>query len=258
MPEADRLPRPAAPQVPPDVRTPDRAADTGVGSAAWWQQRYAARARQRPRPGGLTLDAITATALEITDSDGLEALTMRHLASRLGVRHTSLYRHTASHEELLVELVDRMLGEVRLPAPGPDWRAATEQGAFEYRRVLAAHPALVPLMTMGQLLGPHALRAREHSLLLLTQAGWPPKRAVQIYLTVTHFVVGAAVLDSGGAARTAEQRAAMTDLFAQLPAGHNPLVRAHAQLLGVPDGDAEFDFGLQCLLDGIAQRRQEP
>ncbi|MFD9129139.1 TetR/AcrR family transcriptional regulator [Kitasatospora sp. NPDC059571] len=229
-----------------------------AGSAAWWQERGAARARQRPRAGGLTLTAITAAALELADRDGLDALSMRAVADRLGVRHTSLYRHVASREELLVELVDHMLGEVSLPEPGPDWRAATEAGARAYHRVLNAHRALAPLLTRGQLLGPNALRAREQGLRVLIEAGWEPALAVRIYLTVTHFVVGACVLDSGGAARTAEQRAAMADLFAALPAGRHPLVSAHAALLGEPDGDEEFDFGLRCLLDGIARTGEAP
>ncbi|MFJ9821509.1 TetR/AcrR family transcriptional regulator [Streptomyces sp. NPDC101151] len=223
-----------------------------VGSAAWWQTRYAAQARRRARPEGLTLDAIMDASLSIADDEGLDALTMRAVAERMKVRHTSLYRHVPSREALLVELVDHMLGEISLPGSGADWRTGTEAGAHEYRRVLLAHRALVPLLTRGQLLGPNALRAREQGLRLLTEAGWPPEGAVRIYLTVTHYVVGAVVLDTGGAARTARQRAAMTDLFASLQAGRHPLVTAHSALLGGPDGDAEFDFGLRCLLDGIA------
>ncbi|MFD9096998.1 TetR/AcrR family transcriptional regulator [Streptomyces collinus] len=238
-------------QPPPGTGSPP-----DVGSPAWWSARYAARARRRSRPEGLSLEAIMRAALRIADEEGLDALTMRTVAERLDVRHTSLYRHVPSREALLVELVDHMLGEITLPEPGPDWRAGTEAGAREYRRVLLAHRALVPLLTRGQLLGPHALMARERGLRLLTAAGWPPDSAVRIYLTVTHYVVGAVVLDTGGAARTPAQRAAMSDLFAALPAGRHPLVTAHSALLGGPDGDDEFDFGLRCLLDGIAATRE--
>ncbi|MGW4569300.1 TetR/AcrR family transcriptional regulator [Streptomyces sp. NPDC004561] len=227
-----------------------------VGSAAWWSGRYAARARRRTRPEGLTLDAVMTASLRIADEEGLDALTMRAVAERMNVRHTSLYRHVPSREALLVELVDHMLGEVSLPRPGADWRAGTEAGAREYRRVLLAHRALVPLLTRGRLLGPNALRAREQGLRVLTEAGWPPESAVRIYLTVTHYVVGAVVLDTGGAARTREQRAAVTGLFASLPAGRYPLVTAHSTLLGALDGDHEFEFGLRCLLDGIASTQE--
>ncbi len=195
-------------------------------------------------------------SLRIADEQGLDALTMRAVAERMQLRHTSLYRHVPSREALLVELVDHMLGEISLPAPGPDWRTGTEAGAREYRRVLLAHRALVPLLTRGQLLGPNALRAREQGLRLLTEAGWPAESSVRIYLTVTHYVVGAVLLDTGGAARTPGERAAMTSLFASLPPQTHPLVTTHSALLNGLDGDAEFDFGLCCLLDGIAGTRE--
>ncbi|UUU38111.1 TetR/AcrR family transcriptional regulator [Streptomyces sp. NBC_00162] len=107
-PPADPAPEPAEP-----------------GSASWWRARYAERDRRRPRTGGLTLARITAGALELADRDGLDFLTMRSLGEHLQVRHTSLYRHVASREELLIETVDHMLGEIRLPslegAGGPAW-----------------------------------------------------------------------------------------------------------------------------------------
>ncbi|MGW6689974.1 TetR/AcrR family transcriptional regulator [Streptomyces sp. NPDC054961] len=227
------------------------------GSPAWWQARYAERDRRRPRQGGLTLDRITEGALELADREGLDALTMRRLGDHLHVRHTSLYRHIASREELLIATVDHMLGEIRLPELDGDWRAGLDGGAREFRRVLAAHPAVVPLLTTGQLLGPNALRAREHALAQLLDHGWSPRSAVHVYLTVTHFVIGAAVLDSGGAARTAGQRAAMAELFASLSPRTHPVVRRHAGLLNSLDSEAEFDFGLRTLLYGLGHLHAE-
>ncbi|MEU9175807.1 TetR/AcrR family transcriptional regulator [Streptomyces sp. NPDC048550] len=245
QPEAGPEPAPAEP------------APAEPGSAAWWQARYAERDRRRPRQGGLTLDRITAGALELADREGLEALTMRRLGDHLQVRHTSLYRHVASREELLIETVDHMLGEIRLPSLDGDWRAGLEGGAREFRRVLAAHPAVVPLLTAGQLLGPNALRAREHALGQLLAHGWAPRSAVHVYLTVTHFVIGAAVLDSGGAARTADQRAAMAGLFASLSPRTHPVVHRHAELLNSLDAEAEFTFGLRALLYGVGHLHDE-
>ncbi|WP_435278928.1 TetR/AcrR family transcriptional regulator [Streptomyces sp. 1222.5] len=246
------------PEQPNPRREPPSEQSAPVGSAAWWGARYAVRERQRSRAGGITLGAIMDASLRIADEQGLHALTMRAVGERMGLRHTSLYRHVPSREALLVELVDHMLGEIALPDSGSaaDWRAQTAAGAREYRRVLLAHRALVPLLTRGQLLGPCALRAREHGLRLLTEAGWSAQSAVRIYLTVTHYVVGAVLLDTGGAARTPGERAAMTGLFTSLPARTHPLVTAHAALLNGVDGDGEFDFGLRCLLDGIAGTRE--
>ncbi|MFD0532049.1 TetR/AcrR family transcriptional regulator [Kitasatospora arboriphila] len=206
----------------------------------------------------MTLAAITAAALEIADGEGLDALTMRRLADRLGTRHTSLYRYVASREELLVELVDHVLAEVRLPEETADWRSALAAGARGFRGVLLGHPAVAPLFVADQLLGPNALRAREHALGVLITTGWEPATAVHVYLTVMHFVIGSAQMDAGGAARTAAERAAMAELFAALPESTHPVVRRHAELLNAPDSDEEFDFGLTALLDGVALRRPAP
>ena len=216
------------------------------GSAAWWHQRYTVEVRRRPRADGLSLDRIMAAALDLLDRDGLDALTMRRLADELSTTHTSLYRHVASRHELLVELVDHVLGGMR-PPPGSDsdhdgegiggdngggdWRAQAEWSAREFRRVLLDHPALVPLLTAGQLLGPNAMRGRDRGVRSLLAAGAGGELAVHAYLLVAHYVIGTALLDTGGAARTGRERTAMTQLFKALPAETYPTVLAHAELL---------------------------
>jgi AcrR family transcriptional regulator len=233
------------------------------GSAAWWHRRYAVEVRRRPRADGLTLDRIMAAALDLLDREGLEALTMRRLADELSTTHTSLYRHVTSRHELLVEVVDHVLGGMR-PSPGDDgesklhsggdWRAQAEWSAREFRRVLLEHPALVPLLTAGQLLGPNAMRGRDRGVRSLLAAGAGAELAVHAYLLVAHYVIGTALLDTGGAARTSPERSAMTQLFKALPSEVYPTVLAHAELLNAPDSEAEFEFGLRTILDGIALR----
>ena len=223
-----------------------------AGSAEWWALRYRADTRRRrPRPDGLSVARIMEAALAIVDSDGLDALTMRRVADELGTTHTSLYRHVASRDELLVELVDHVLGEIRSHPPGPRWRGQVEWYAREFRRVLLTHRGLVPLLTAGQLLGPHAMGARDTGIAILLEEGATPEVAVHSYLMMAHFVIGSALLDTAGAARTAAQRAAMARLFAAMPLDDYPVVRENAEILNAPDGDAEFDFGLDILLDGI-------
>lgn len=225
------------------------------GSAAWWAQRRGDDRSRRPRADGLTLDAILDGAIDLVDAHGLDALTMRSLARALGHAHTSLYRHVSSRDELVVLVVDRVLGELATDdLPTGDPRRCAETLLSRYRQVLLAHPALAPALTEGQLLGPNALAGREVGLRLLLDAGAPPELAVEAYLTLTHFVIGSAVLEAGGAARTVPERAAMADLFRSLPPDRYPTVVALADTLNRPDADQEFAFGLKALLDGIAAR----
>lgn len=227
------------------------------GTAAWWAARSATSDRpRRPRADGLTLDRILDTALAIVDDEGLDALTMRKLAGRLGAGHASLYRHVASHHEVVVLLVDRVLGSLSLTsaggAAGPDGvRARSEAALRRYRRLLLDHPSLTPAFLAGQLLGPNAMARREEALAMLVDAGVPGPLAVQAYLTLTHFVIASAVFESSGAGRTADERAAMTAYFATLPADAYPTVTALAAELDDVDPQTEFDLGLTALLTHI-------
>ena len=77
--------------------------------------------RREPRERALTRDAIAAATLKIVDAEGLDAVTMRRVAQELGTGAASLYAHVAGKEELLELIVERVIGEVEIPAePDPD------------------------------------------------------------------------------------------------------------------------------------------
>jgi AcrR family transcriptional regulator len=94
----------------------------------------------------LTREKLFSTALAIVDEEGLEALSMRRLAREVGVEAASLYHHVPSKDALLEGALEQMRTEVRLPDPMPeDWRDVMEVIWAEYRRMLSAHPNMVPL-----------------------------------------------------------------------------------------------------------------
>ena len=223
-----------------------------AGSAAWWKLRYDDPTVRRPRAGGLTLERILDGALAIVDAQGLDALTMRHLADRLGTAHTSLYRHVGSRDELLVLLLDHVMGQVRIPPDAKGWRARGEGHARAFRATMLAHPNVVPLLAAGQLLGPNAMRGREYGVTTLIEEGASPELAVQAYLLVAHYTIGSLLLETGGTARTPAQRQAMTRLFADIPADRFPVVSAQADWINQPDSDDEYDFGLETIFDGVS------
>ena len=140
-------------------------------------------------------------ALALVDAEGLEALTVRRLADDLGTGSASLYRHVAGREDLLVLLVDRVLGEVQLPEAGAGGRDQVEHLAGELRRVLMAHAHLVPALTAAPLLGPNARRGSEHALAGFLAAGWSASTAVPAYLALIDFVLGAVFFDTSSAGR---------------------------------------------------------
>lgn len=144
---------------------------------------------RRERP--LTRDELLDAALGIVDSEGLPALTMRRLAAAVGVEAMSLYYHVPHKEALLDGVVERMRSEMRLPEIAPDdWAAALEAIFVEYRRVLAAHPNMLPLAAR------RTDRTGASGLQYLIDQGVPPDDAVELYQSLVAFTVGYSMLGS--------------------------------------------------------------
>ncbi|CAN5380687.1 hypothetical protein BH23ACT3_BH23ACT3_09330 [soil metagenome] len=142
-----------------------------VGTLLWWEDRERRMSRRRPRADGLTVERIIAAALAVVDHEGLDTLTMRRLAEELSTASASLYRHVSSRDELLVAVVDHVIGEVVLPAGELDGRQKVEWLAAELRRVLIAHPNLLAALTASPLVEPNARRGSERALDGLLEAG---------------------------------------------------------------------------------------
>jgi AcrR family transcriptional regulator len=227
-----------------------------IGSADWWRDQRDRQRRRRPRADGLTLERITEVALKVVDQDGLDALTVRRLADELGTGSASLYRHIASREELLVLLVDHVLGEIRLHTAGEPGRPMVVFLAGELRRVLMAHSNLLPALAASPLLGPNALEGAETGLMHLLQAGFEPAVAVPAYMALIDYVLGTVYFDTSRAGRGPEPgcNPAPVELFEALPAEGFPTLRSNeAEMMGA-QVDEVFHFGLTTFLDGLEHR----
>lgn len=145
------------------------------------------------RPSGpLTKEQLYERALAIVDEDGLEALSMRRLASEVGVKAPSLYNHVSSKEDLLDGALELMRSEVRPPEPLPeDWMTVMETILAEYRRVLAAHPNMMPLA------GRRLPGGGQSGLAYLADQGFKPDQAVELWQSLVSVVVGFSTFSSG-------------------------------------------------------------
>lgn len=145
--------------------------------------------RKRNRP--LTRDEILDEALRIIDGEGLEALTMRRLGAALRIDPMALYRHVPNKEALLDLTVERMRAEMEFPDRLPDHPAGLLEAVFmEYRRVLAAHPNMLPLATR------RTDPAGTSGLQYIVDQEIPPEDAVELYQSLAAFTVGFALLSS--------------------------------------------------------------
>ncbi|MFF5440211.1 TetR/AcrR family transcriptional regulator [Streptomyces achromogenes] len=124
------------------------------------------RTGRGPRPA-YTRDDIAAAAVRIADAEGLDAVSMRHVAAELGCGTMSLYNYVPRKEDLYELMVDAAGAEHELWEPSGDWRADMRRVARQTRELMRRHPWLPRLMSPVYGFSPNALRYLEHCLACL-------------------------------------------------------------------------------------------
>ena len=202
----------------------------------------------------LTRERILATALRLADASGLDALSMRRLATELGVDPMAIYHYLPSKDALLTGLVERVFAELRLPAnPGGDWRARVRDWARAYHDLTLAHPRFVlHLVADPQRAAPAALAANEPLYAALEQAGFAPRPLLLAADSLVDYVNGCVLAVAAGALRDAGERQDLLALLARHPADAYPTLRRVFGQLCDAELHGDFDFGLDALLAGLA------
>ena len=142
---------------------------------------------------GLTTEGVVDAALQIADVGGIEAVSIRRLASGLGVTPMAIYRHVRDKGHLLDLMADRLLGQLDLrPAEASAWQDALRAVAASLLAVVEAHPA-APLLLARPFESPAALRVSESMLAILDRAGFGPAESVRLLQVLTGMILGPAI-----------------------------------------------------------------
>jgi AcrR family transcriptional regulator len=209
------------------------------------------------------------TAIAIADAEGLGALSMRRIATEMGVSTMALYRYVGGKEALLLQMVDTAVGEFPFPATRPtSWRANIELAARLQWSAYRQHHWLPSAISIGrpQILR-NLLRHTDAVLRAVAEFGVDASTAMYAAITVFGYIRGVALNLEPEA--HAEQDTGMTadewatrqadQLAALVQTDDLPGFRA----LAVPNGfdfdfdlDQLFEFGLELVLDGLAARLQ--
>jgi AcrR family transcriptional regulator len=96
-------------------------------------------ARQETEGSRLNRETVIQGALAMLDAVGVEGLSMRALADRLGVKAASLYWHLRDKDQLLELVAESVLDRVAVPAPGSAWRPQVVAVCAELSRYLKQH-----------------------------------------------------------------------------------------------------------------------
>lgn len=205
-----------------------------------------------PRQPLVSREAIAAEALQLMDEEGLEAVSMRALAARLGVTAMALYRYYPRKELLLDAVVDMVLQEMDPPQESGGWEQRVVAMAGAYRRTMLAHPNVLPLFSSRPTSSPEALRRYEQGLVILRQTGFDDLTVVRCYFAVFNYTLGFVTTEINRlmAIRTAPKNSDAPDPFGAVPADQFPLVAALNPLVPML-GDDQFLFGLRLLIAGL-------
>ena len=206
----------------------------------------------------LTTQRVLEAAIDLVDRGGLGALTMRRLGSALGVEAMSLYKHVPSKEALLDGMVDRVIGAIAIPEEGAPWRAAMTLRANSAREVLGRHAWAIGLLEAGTSSGPSAMRYLNAIIGSLRAAGFSMEDAGRAFTVLDSYVYGHVIQESTFPFTTSEEiaqtAASALELEALSAFPHLAAMYEHA-LTYEHSLDAQFEFGLELVLDGLERLR---
>jgi AcrR family transcriptional regulator len=228
--------------------------------------------RPRGRDRGLSRNEIIRAAIAVADAEGPDAISMRRIARELQAGAMSLYWHVESKEELISLMLDSLEAEIGMPEPTGNWRADLRELAHRQRAGLLRHPWAMEFAANRPPSGPNDVRNLERMLGMVSGLGLDPRTTVDILLTVATYVTGAVlreVQEMRSDRHRAEMEAAMApeeieaerEGFRQWLAAEADRYPNIRRMVGAgvdPDAadtrDERFEFGLGCVLDGIAAR----
>ena len=225
------------------------------------------RGQRGPKPG-LSVDAIVAAAVRLADAEGLEAVSMAHVAEQLGFTTMSLYRHVSSKEELLQLMWNASAqGAEELVIAGDDWRSRLRTWAMIQREMIDRHPWITQMPMAAPPMAPNSLTFVERGLEAMDGTGLSDADKLRIIGLISSYTLSEARMahDAARAARAAEAAAggeAMPvwtfEALLREVTDEQTYPRLHrlAWSEGIGDNPAGFDeqeefrFGLDRILDG--------
>jgi AcrR family transcriptional regulator len=233
-----------------------------------WEQR---RGHGPRRLRGLSRDDIVGTAVAIADAEGTEAVSMRRIARDMRVGAMSLYWYVESKEELHQLMLERVQAEIEAPEPSGDWRADLTGYARNMRIALLRHPWAIDFLGIGPPSGPNDARNAERLISALDGPAADPMTTMWALMTIGTYVMGAALREiqelrwqRGAEEITADMSEAEVSGFLAEFDRRIRESRRYPHLTKILDAnidpdapesrDERFEFGLGCLLDGIAAR----
>ena len=220
-------------------------------------------APRRSRPGprrASTEEEILDAALSLLDDGGVDAASVRGIASKVGVAPNAVYTYFADKAAVQKAIVERLLGEVDQGVFADrevPWPERVESLALELRARLSAHPGAVPLLISSPMDGSRALTLNERLLELFADAGLDAAEAARGSYLLIVYVFGSVALEVADVHRPGplppepERIERRREAFAKTRTDHYPRTAAAAGTIAGYVSTEQFLWGLRRMLDGL-------
>ena len=207
---------------------------------------------------GLSRERILEAAVDLVDAEGLDALSMRRLGKELGVEAMSLYNHVPNKAALLDGLVDLIIAQVPIEPRQTEWTEQIRMMARAYRKVAVTHPNVVPLLAMRPFTGFKELEPIDYAFGCLREAGFSDADALHAFRVLAAFATGYLLSETGGSFGTGSiidgNHTIDPDDFGIADYPHLQAMIPH---MIDTDLDAEFEFGLDAMIEGLKKHLEK-
>ena len=193
---------------------------------------------------------IVDAAVTIADAEGLDALTMRRLATEFGSSAMAFYNHVAGKEALLELIAERTLSALPQLDHGQPWQAELSRFFTTWHEQLVAHPATAQIMAQQSLAVPSVINHGEDALALLLESGFDDALAVETLVALGNYTLGASLYE------LSRQQSLHRIRDVTIDADKTPLIYRMRGHIAEAAGESQFNFGLDQLIGGIAARAE--
>ena len=207
-------------------------------------------------------EMITEVAVQIADGEGLQAASMRRIASEIGAGVMTLYPYISNRDDLIELMVDHVAGDMKLPDEPGEWRDALSLVAMEMRAMWLRHPWAAVRTPGHPIWGPNSLRVQEYLLSALDRFGLSVDEHLSLIGLLTGYVESFVRAEVGWAEETrrtgvdVHEWMRRTEPYARkiVAEGRYPRFSRMMMETSAPhmEPDARFGYGLERVLDSIA------
>lgn len=239
---------------------PEKKSKKRIGKAA---DRSPSTGARKTR-GSLSREVILEAALAISDEDGIDGITIRKIANRLGSSPMGVYRHFSNKAAILSQLVDRVISIYKVTSHDvdrDDWKKWSIKTCSGMRSALVNHSGIIPLLGSSGVTGLHIVDVLEDFIGVLRQAGFE-EEAVPVFFSLISYTIGSAAVESsvGDYMKTIKE-SDMGEVLMEIQARfenvdlqqYPNVIASAAQFINF-ESPEQFIFGLNAILDGAAEQ----